>query len=166
MILSIIAAMDRNRGIGFKNRLPWHLGTDFKLFKARTMGRHLLMGRNTYISLGKPLPGREHIVVSSARRMDLPEHCHLVNSLEEGISLAKKRGEIETFVIGGERIYSQVLPLVNRMYLTRVHASCQVDAFFPLIQWDEWQKEVSQDYEADERNDYAFTVEYWIRIVE
>ncbi len=163
MILSIIAALDENGGIGFENRLPWHLGADFKLFKEMTMGRHLLMGRNTYISLGKPLPGRPHIVISHTKYLPLPENCYLVNSLGEGISLAEEHGETEAFVIGGKQIYSQAVPLADRMVLTRVHAACKVDAHFPEITWDEWSKESAQDYPADEHNDYAFTVEHWIR---
>jgi dihydrofolate reductase len=163
MILSIIAALDENRGIGYQNQIPWHLGSDFKSFKAMTMGHHILMGRKTYVSLGKPLPGRMHVVISHARYIPMPENCFLVNSLKEGITLAESRDESEAFVIGGEQIYHQALPLTDRMILTRVHTVCVVDAYFPIIHWDEWQMERSQDYEADQHNDYAFTVEHWIR---
>ena len=163
MMLSIIAAMDDNGGIGYQNRIPWHLGSDFKSFKAMTMGHHILMGRKTYDSLGKTLPGRIHVVISRAKHLPMPEKCFLVNSLNDGIILAESHGESEAFVIGGEQIFRQALPLANRMILTRVHTACIVDVYFPSICWEEWQITQSQGYAADEHNDYAFTIEDWIR---
>ncbi len=163
MNVALIAAMDDERGIGIDNHLPWHLATDYKLFKSITSGHHIVMGRLTFESLGKPLPNRPHIVISRAAAYPLPEGCFLVSSLDEGLKLAEQRGEKEAFVIGGAQVYTQALPLAQRLYLTRVHAVCRVDAYFPQVNWDEWVLCKAVDHPADDRNDYAFTFQVWER---
>jgi dihydrofolate reductase len=137
MILSMIAALDERGGIGFKNRMPWHLPGDLARFRKLTMGHTLILGRKTYQSIGKPLPGREMIVLSRDPEYRL-EGCAVVHSLEDALQRAQSRGENEAFVIGGAEIYRLALPLADRMYLSRLHITSQADAFFPQFDPEEW----------------------------
>jgi dihydrofolate reductase len=148
--------MDEKGGIAYKGRLPWHLPAEMKLFKKTTTGHHLLMGRKTFESVGRPLPGRTTIVIT--RQHDYhPENCLVAHSLEEGIGLAQARGETEVFVCGGGDIYAQSLPLADRIYLTLVHTIAATDIKFPLFSPDEWQEVNATYYPADGRNVFAFT---------
>ena len=156
MIVSLIVAMDERRGIGKENHLPWRLSADLKRFREQTMGHHIIVGRKTFESIGKPLPGRQMIVVT--RNPDFkPEGCMVAHSLEEAITLARERGESEVFVCGGARIYARSLNLADRLYLTLVHTEADVDTFFP--EWDErdWIEKESSFHPADEKNEYATT---------
>lgn len=156
MLISIIVAMGRNRAIGFQNALPWRLSADMKRFKDLTMGHHILMGRKTYESIGRPLPGRTSIVIT--RQMDFrAEGCLIVHSLDEAIALAQARGEQEAFVIGGAEIYAQAVPQADRLYLTFVDAAPEADAFFPEFAEADWQPYETARVEADEKNQYAST---------
>lgn len=151
MIVSIIAAMDRNRLIGNKNQLPWHLPADFAHFKAVTMGKPIIMGRKTFESIGKPLPGRENIVLSRN-----PATCFegalCVSSLEEAI---KRLPDVEeVMVIGGSSIYEMLMPSIDRMYLTYVDAAFEGDAWFPAFAENEWQEIDAVTRPADEKNIY------------
>ena len=156
MIISLLVAMDENRGIGKDNRLPWRLSSDMKRFRELTMGHHILVGRKTFESIGKPLPGREIIVVTRNERFR-PQGCLTAASVEEGIRLAQERGEGELFICGGAEIYARTLPLADRMYLTLVHAVVDADTFFPEWKSDEWIEEESSRQEANEKNQYPFT---------
>jgi dihydrofolate reductase len=134
MIISLIVAMDERGGIGLNNRVPWHIPADLKRFKALTMGHHLVVGRKTYESIGRALPGRTMIIIT--RSVDYrAEGCLVVSSLPGALRLAKERGETEAFIGGGGSIYAQALPQADRIYLTRVHTEVEADVFFP--QWDE-----------------------------
>lgn len=156
MLISIIVAMGRNRAIGFQNTLPWRLSADLKRFKDLTMGHHILMGRKTYESIGRPLPGRTSIVIT--RQTDFQaEGCLLAPSLEAAIAIAQARGEQEAFVIGGAEIYAQALPHADRLYLTLVDAAPEADAFFPELAETDWQRLETITVEADEKNQYAST---------
>jgi dihydrofolate reductase len=156
VIVSLIVAMDENRGIGLRNRLPWRLASDLKRFRELTMGHHLIAGRKTYESIGRPLPGRQMIIVTRDRNYRA-SGCLMVHSPDEAFRLAAERGEREAFVIGGAEIYAQALPQADRLYLTQVHAQVQADVFFPEFAEDEWQ-EVSRNFHAaDEKNQYDFT---------
>lgn len=156
MLISIIVAMGRNRAIGFQNALPWRLSADLKRFKDLTMGHHILMGRKTYESIGRPLPGRTSIVIT--RQPDFQaEGCLLAPSLEAAIALAQARGEPEAFVIGGAEIYAQALPHADRLYLTLVDAEPEADAFFPELAEPDWQRLETTTVVADEKNQYAST---------
>lgn len=162
MIVSLLAAVSENRGIGLDGEIPWHLSTDLKRFKALTMGHHVVMGRVTYESIGKPLPGRYMVIITrdeDYRPQTLTKDCFVVHSLEEALSLAEQRGESEAFVIGGAEIFSKALPLAARMYLTRVHAEVEADRFFPVYDESNWERIESTHHEADEKNDYPFTME-------
>ncbi len=157
MIISIIAAMGNNRVIGINNQLPWKLPADMKFFRATTMGKPVLMGRKTYESIGKPLPGRTNIIIT--RDLDFhAEGCVVTHSIEEALQQAG--AEKEVMIIGGASLYKQVLPLAQRFYLTRVHASFEGDSYFPEFDSKEWSTTERTNHSADERNayDYSFLV--------
>jgi dihydrofolate reductase len=162
VIISLIAAMDKNRGIGVDHQLPWRLSADLKRFRELTMGRHLIVGRKTFESIGKPLPGRELIIVTRNENYRA-EGCFTVHSVAEAISLARARGESEVFVCGGAEIYAQSIGLAHRLYLTLVEAEVAADTFFP--EWDEseWAEQESLAHPADEKNQYPFTFKVWAR---
>ncbi|MHC1702979.1 MAG: dihydrofolate reductase [Tenuifilaceae bacterium] len=138
MTISIIVAVAENQAIGFDNHLLWHLSEDLKRFKSLTLGHHIIMGRKTYESIGKPLPGRVNIVISRQENLNI-EGCKIAKSIEEALEIAKNDSEV--FIIGGGEIYQQTLPIANRIYLTRVHASYPGDTFFPELNFIEWDKE-------------------------
>jgi dihydrofolate reductase len=130
VIVSIIAAMDRKCGIGVDNKLPWRLSADLKRFRELTMGHHIIVGRKTFESIGRPLPGRRMIVVTRDRNYKA-EGCDLAHSVEDATRLARERGESEVFICGGAEIYAQSIGIVGRMYLTFVGAEVAADTFFP-----------------------------------
>lgn len=143
--------MDRNRLIGNKNQLPWHLPADFAHFKSVTMGKPIIMGRKTYESIGKPLPGRTNIVLS--RDPDIHfEGVICVNSFEEALTAVQD--EEEVMVIGGSAIYKMLLPRIDRMYITYVDAEFEGDAWFPEFDENQWLEKASVIYQADEKNLY------------
>lgn len=154
MIISLIAAMDRNRLIGRDNGLPWHLPDDFKHFKAVTLGKPVIMGRKTFESIGKPLPGRKNIIVS--RSGFQAEGIVVVNSLDQ--ALAETADAKEVMVIGGANLYEQMINRADRMYLTHVDGQFEGDAWFPAFSLDEWEMVSSECFQADERNNYSFTI--------
>ncbi len=154
MTLSLIAALGRNRAIGYQNQLPWRLPADLQHFKQLTMGHHMLMGRKTFDSIGRPLPGRTSIIITRQPDYNVAG-CLIAHSLAEAIALAKERGEQEAFVIGGAEIYAQALPLTDRMYLTWVEAEPEADAFFPVFDENEWETSAEAGFAADEKNQYA-----------
>ena len=151
MIVSIIAAMDRNHLIGNKNQLPWHLPADFAHFKSVTMGKPIVMGRKTFESIGKPLPGRANIVLSRNPDIRL-EGVVCVSSFEDAVSAVPDAEEI--MIIGGSSIYEMLLPQVNRMYLTYVDAEFEGDAWFPGFEESLWQEINTETRPADEKNLY------------
>ncbi|MBI1761807.1 MAG: dihydrofolate reductase [Acidobacteria bacterium] len=156
MIVSLIAALDRRRGIGKDNQLPWRLPADMKRFRELTLGHHLIVGRKTYESIGKPLPGRTLIIVT--RQPDVQvKGCLVVDSVAEALALANTRGEQEVFVIGGAEIYAQTLAQADRLYLTFVEAEVAADTFFPVFAADDWQEVERSTHAADEKHQYAFT---------
>jgi dihydrofolate reductase len=156
MIISLIVAMDEEQGIGREGRIPWHLGADLKRFKQLTMGHYLVMGRKTYESIGRSLPGRKIIVVT--RRISPELEGYLVShSLEQALAFALERGETEVFIAGGGEIFTQALPTADRIYLTEVHTHAACDVFFPKFIREGWIVKESIAHQADDTNDYAFT---------
>lgn len=153
MLISIIAAMGRNRAIGYQNTLPWRLPTDLQRFKQLTLGHHMIMGRKTFESIGRPLPGRTSIIITRQKDFQA-EGCFIAHSLDAAIALAKSRGEQEAFVIGGAEIYAQALSKADRMYLTLVEAAPEADAFFPLFDEILWTRVEEEAVTADEKNQY------------
>lgn len=163
MKLALIWAMSRNRTIGRNNALPWHLPEDLKYFKRVTMGKPIIMGRKTWESIGRPLPGRSNIVITRDPSYRA-EGVKLVRTLEEAISLAEsialKDGADEAVVIGGEQIYALALPHAQRLYMTQVHAEVEGDAFFPQFDLTQWNELGRDDFSAAGPNpyDYSFVV--------
>jgi dihydrofolate reductase len=153
VIISLIVAMDRNRAIGLAGSLPWHLPADLKRFRELTTGHHLLIGRKTYASIGRPLPQRTMIVITHDPDYRAPG-CQVEHSVTAGIELARASGEEELFVGGGAAIYAQCLDLADRIYLTLVDTDCQADTFFPELKPGEWREEVVGRQEADDRNPF------------
>lgn len=155
-----IVAMDRQRVIGVENRLPWHLPADLKHFKALTMGKPIVMGRKTWESIGRPLPGRENIVVS--RQADFKaEGARVFASLEKALDCARSAAEAggldEVFVIGGETLYRQSLPHVDRVYLTEVDVAVAGDAFYPELPSEQWRESNRERFVAEgDSPGYAF----------
>ena len=144
--LSLIVAMAKNRVIGINNTLPWHLPADLKHFKALTMGHHIVMGRKTYESIGKPLPGRTSVVVTRNADYSAPGAV-VVNSLAAAIAACANDEEI--FVIGGADIYTQALPLADTLYLTEIQQEVAGDAHFPEIDENVWHEaEREQHHQA------------------
>ncbi len=156
MIISMIAAMADNRIIGKDNQMPWHLPADFVWFKRCTMGKPVVMGRKTYESIGRPLPGRLNIVISRDESLSI-EGVTTVTSIEQALEVA---GDVEeVMIIGGGAIYSACLPLATKLYVTHIEAAIEGDTQFP--DWgNEFQETYSEDYQADEKNAYnmRFTV--------
>lgn len=151
MIISIIAAMDRNRVIGQGNRLPWKLPADMKHFRQMTLGKPVLMGRKTFESIGKPLAKRTNIIVTHNRNYQA-DGCIVTHSIDEALVAAKDRAEV--MIIGGASIYKLFLPCADRLYLTQVHESFVGDAYFPTFDWADWQEAKRIDRQSDEKNPY------------
>lgn len=162
MLISLIAAMDQNRGIGKDNQLPWRLSADLKQFKTLTMGHHLIVGRKTAESIGRPLPGRKGVLITRAPAYTLPG-WETVHSLEAALSLARQRGETEAFIGGGACIFALALPLAHRIYLTRVQAAVAADTFFPEFDEGAWDVIASWTHPADEKNQFPFTYQVLVR---
>jgi dihydrofolate reductase len=155
MKISLVVAMASNGVIGRDNQLPWHLPADLKHFKQTTMGKPMLMGRKTWESIGRPLPGRTSIVITSDRSY-AAAGCIVVHSIDAAMAAAT--GQDEVMVIGGADLYRQLLPRADSIYLTRVHEAFDGDTFCPKISNSEWHEVARSDYEADENNphDYSF----------
>lgn len=149
--LSLIVAMDENRLIGRDGDLPWRLSNDLKHFKSVTMGHPILMGRKTWESLGKPLPGRRHLVLTRDQGY-VAEGVEVVHDLDQALSLCWETNQV--FVIGGAEIYKLVLPRVDQMIITHVDAVLEGDTWFPEVDWEQWQVEKRERHAADERNEY------------
>lgn len=146
-MISILVALAANRAIGVNNTLPWRIPEDLKRFKALTWGHHLIMGRKTFDSIGRPLPGRTTVIVSRNTGLQVAG-CLVAHSLPEAIALCREDAEI--FVVGGAEIYAQALPLADTLYLTEIQQSVPGDAFFPEFDrtaWREMAREVRQQTE-------------------
>ena len=150
MSLSLIVAMAKNRTIGVDNALPWRCPEDLKHFKALTMGHHMIMGRKTFDSIGKPLPGRTTVVVSRNARLNIPG-CKVAHSLPEALSLCFRDNEI--FIVGGAELYAQALPLVETLYITEIQMEAEGNAYFPEFDKREWQ-ETSRDRHCQIKPNY------------
>ena len=165
MILSFIAAIDEHNAIGKGNQLPWHLPEDLKFFKRTTLGKPVLMGRKSYESLGKPLPGRLNIVISK-QGVQLPEGVLLYNDLQSALDRLQQEPVDEGFIIGGGQIFTLAMGLVDKMYLTRVHTTIDgADAFFPEIDHTHWKMIHEEAHHADEKHKYDYTFQQYERIV-
>ena len=151
-MISLIVAASENNVIGVQGELPWRLSADLKRFKALTMGKPIVMGRKTYESIGRPLPGRQNIVITRQEGY-VADGCDVVASPEAAIEAASDAAEI--MIIGGSHIYYEFLPQADRIYLTRVLADIEGDALLPELRDDEWRVVSGESLPADEDNDYA-----------
>ncbi|RAJ05051.1 dihydrofolate reductase [Chitinophaga skermanii] len=164
MLLSIIVAASENNVIGINNQLPWKLSADLKFFKNTTWGSPIIMGRKTYESIGRPLPGRQNIVITRQANYQ-PEGVQVVGSIEAAIATAQAWDVQEAFITGGTEIFLQAFPFVNRVYLTRVKAHIEGDAYFPALPASEWQLISNELHHADEKNEYDYDFQKWERIL-
>lgn len=159
-MISFIWAMDENGVMGKDNALPWRIPEDLKFFKETTMGHPIVMGRKTYESIGKPLPGRENIVITRDRSYKAAG-CTVLHSFEE--LLARAESEEELFITGGAEIFKQMMPYADKLYVTVIYHTFSGDTFFPeTIQWEEWKLVSEKQGERNEKNPY----EYYFRIYE
>lgn len=163
MYISIVVAVSENGVIGRAGGLPWHLGDDLRRFKRLTMGHTLVMGRRTWESIGRPLPGRRIVVVT--RQPDYrAEGVETAADIDDALELARQAGDDEVFFVGGAEVYAQALPRATRLYFTRVHADVDGDTYFPDAQWGNWKQVSSEHHDADAKNDFASTFEVYERI--
>lgn len=159
--LSIIVAMAKNRVIGTNNAIPWHLPNELKLFKRVTMGHHIIMGRRTYESIGRLLPGRTTVIVTRQLGYHVPGAL-IAHSLEQAIAACGNDDEV--FVIGGGELYSTALPIADRIYLTTVDAEPDGDTFIPEFDLKDWRETSSQSFPAGEQHRYAYRRAVYDRI--
>lgn len=154
MRLSAIVAMSDNRVIGNHNQLPWHLPADLKHFKNITLGKPIIMGRKTFESIGRPLPGRTNIVITRDVNFKAPG-CLVMNSIDAALAAMHENEEV--VIIGGAQLYQQMMPRLQRIYLTIIHQEFIGDAFFPALDLAEWHEVSREDFEGDEQNKYKFS---------
>ena len=157
--ISAIAAMSENRVIGDNNQLPWHLPADMNYFKEKTMGHCVVSGRKNFESIPakyRPLPGRYNMVITRNEHYSYPQ-ADTVHSLDEAINKAKELGEAELFIIGGGEIFKQSLPVVDKVYLTRIHHPFEGDVFFPELPDSEWKEISRKDCKPDAKNLYGYS---------
>lgn len=154
MIISLVAAASDNNVIGKNGALPWRMPADMKFFKNLTMGHTIIMGRKTYESMGRPLPGRKNIVITRNKNFKA-EGCTVLSSLNEAFDMFTE--EKEVFIIGGAEIYKAAMPLADKIYLTRVHCMVEGDAHFVQLPEKEWVEAEHSNYPSDDKNPYSYS---------
>ncbi|MCC9165709.1 dihydrofolate reductase [Pontibacter harenae] len=154
-MLAIVVAVADNNVIGKNNQLIWHLPADLRHFKQLTMSHPMLMGRKTFESIGKPLPGRTTIIITHQQDYQ-QEGCIVTHSVQEAIEQAKKLDETIT-VVGGAQIYKEILPQIDTVYLTRIHHTFEGDTFFPELNEQEWEEVSREDFAPNEKNKYSYS---------
>lgn len=157
-MISLIVATGKNRVIGLNNEMPWHLPADLAYFKKTTTGHAVVMGRKTFQSIGRPLPNRLNLILTTDK-MFQASGCQVVHSVKEVLEFGENQ---ELFVIGGAEIYQQFLPYANKVYLTYIHESFQGDTFFPELT-EEWELQSVEDHAPDEKNHYAYEFRVFVR---
>lgn len=162
MIISFIVAASTNNVIGKNNQLPWSLPNDMKFFKNITWAMPVLMGRKSFESLGKPLPGRLNVVITRQNNWK-PEGATVVHSVEDAIKVATAADYNEAFIIGGGEIFKEAMPVADKIYLTRVDVNLEGDAFFPVMNPKEWLMVSEQSFPTDEKHAYAYHFQLWER---
>ena len=162
MKISMIAAMAHDRVIGKDNQMPWHLPADLAHFKRVTLGKPVLMGRKTFESIGRPLPGRRNLVISRNPGYQA-EGIEVVGSIEAALALLANSAVAELMVIGGGHLYAEMLPSANCLYLTRIDLEVEGDTRFPAFDDGQWQRIDSESHPADEKNPHPYSFETWQR---
>ncbi len=163
VLISFVVAAATNNAIGKDGKMPWHLPNDMKHFKNVTWGMPVVMGRKTFESLGKVLPGRKNIVISRQPGWNV-EGTVAVQKIEDALFVAKQTDAKEVMVIGGGEIYKALFDKASRIYLTRVEAEPEADTFFPSLSPKDWYLVSQQIHEADEKNSYNYSFQLWERI--
>ena len=159
-IISAVVAMSENRAIGLDNQMPWHLPDDLRWFRRQTLGKPVIMGRKTYESIGRLLPGRTTVIVT--RQSDYKvEGAKIVHGIQEALAACVQ--DKHPFVIGGSEIYRLALRFVQEIQLTRVHAEIQGDTFLPKIDWDQWEAVSRQRHEGDDKTQLSYSFEVYRR---
>jgi len=162
MLISLVVAAAANDAIGKDGKMPWHLPEDLKHFKNVTWGMPVVMGRKTFESLGKPLPGRKNIVITKQKGWEAPGAV-VVNSTQDALFVAQATDAKEVMVIGGGEIYRLFFPDAKRIYLTRVDANPEADTFFPHIDPTHWHLVSQKNFEADVKNAFNYSFQQWER---
>lgn len=163
MTISLVVAAAHNNGIGKDGKMPWHLPADMRHFKNVTWGMPVIMGRKTFDSIGKVLPGRKNIVITRQTGW-AAEGAVVVKKMEDALIVAAETDAKEVMVVGGGEIYKLVFETARRIYLTRVDAEPEADTFFPSIEPQQWRLVSQQDHEADKKNAYNYSFQVWERI--
>ena len=163
MILSLVVATDENNVIGKDNKLPWHLPNDLRYFKNLTWGMPILMGRKTFESIGKPLPGRKSIVITRDQDWNY-EGVEVVHNIDDAIDKAKEYDVKEIFVIGGAEIFNTSFSSATRIYLTRIHHNFEGDVYFPELNNEDWNLIQNKPCMADDKNAYAHSFQVWEKV--
>ena len=163
MTISLVVAASENNAIGKNNQLIWHLPNDLKFFKNTTWGFPVIMGRKSFESVNKPLPGRTNIVITTNTDWKA-ETVIVVNNLKDAIQKAAETNSKQIFIIGGGEIYKQSMDIADSIYITRVHADLQGDTFFPVIDESKWKLTSNQDFEADEKHAHSYSFQIWEKI--
>lgn len=167
MIISTIAAFDKNRAIGVNGELPFSIKSDFENYKSITSGHALVMGRKTFESNSQPIPGRTNIIISSNRDYKVPNGSYLRHSVEDGIKLALELNHTECFINGGGQIYELGLPYVTRAYITTVNCTVSgADSFFPSVDFSTWENEKNFTHPKDDQNEYSWDFNIYTRVAQ
>lgn len=157
---TIIAAIAANNALGKDNDLIWHLPADLIRFRKRTTGHHIIMGRNTYESIGKPLPNRTTVIITRNQQYKAPG-CVVVHSMQEALAIAKN--DAQPFIIGGAQIYEEAILFADQLDITEVHAEFEADVFFPVIDGNLWKETKRETFSSDEKNHYKYSFVSYVR---
>lgn len=164
MKISCVVAVANNNVIGKDNDIPWYLPADLKYFKKITLDHHILMGRNCYHSIGRPLPKRTNVIITRDPYF-IASNCLIAHSIDEALEVAYDNGEQEAMIIGGGMIYNQTKDLWDRLYLTEVDLNVDGDIFFPQIDLEQWKLTSSEAHEPDEKNEHPYVFKVYDRII-
>jgi dihydrofolate reductase len=156
MIVSQVVAISENNAIGKDNKLIWHLPADLKHYKNKTMGHHMIMGRKTWESIGRLLPGRQTVIITRDKDYKV-EGAYVVHSLQEALEVAKKNNDTEACIVGGAEIFRQAMDLTDKIYLTVVHETFEADTFYPPLDPAKWKLTQKEDHQPDEKNKYSYS---------
>jgi dihydrofolate reductase len=162
MIISCIVAVAKNNVIGKNNNIPWYLPADLKYFKNTTLNHHVIMGRNCYESIGKPLPKRTNIIITKDAYF-ISSNCLVARSIPEALHMAHDNGEEEVFIIGGGQIYEQTVDLWDKLYITEVDLNVDGDVFFPNIDLNTWKLLYDEHHTKDDKNNWDYTFKIFQR---
>lgn len=157
---TIIAAIAANNALGKDNDLIWHLPADLIRFRKITTGHHIIMGRNTYESIGKPLPNRTTVIITRNQQYKAPG-CVVVHSMQEALAIAKN--DAQPFIIGGAQIYEEAILFADQLDITEVHAEFEADVFFPEIDGNLWKETKRETFSSDEKNHYKYSFVSYVR---